>query len=174
MGSAEARAEVSLSLASMPPKKRVKYYSCSLCNKEYACPRALGGHQTLHRNHRKAIRDLTSQQNAAELGALPAFGQQVEKPVRYYPCKLCSKTFASPTALGGHQTSHREERKQAKQADIAHSAMHEDKREQAMSMEHDFVGDVMERDFLVLVDQKQDQDQDHEEAHCELNLSLKL
>lgn len=131
--SAKSELRIPETTSVVPLGNQPKYYSCSLCDKKYTCPRALGGHQTCHRGEHKLMRkDLRLRHGAVSGRPLLRGGEPEEKPIKYYQCSHCEKRFTCSKALGGHQTCHRE----AKKFKIALDEGHQGQRmEQATAME---------------------------------------
>ncbi|KDP36313.1 hypothetical protein JCGZ_09528 [Jatropha curcas] len=76
-------------------------YVCKECNKVFDDFRALGGHIAAHNRNKRAAAagDGVDSILAAEAGV---FGE-----VKKYACNLCSRSFTTGQALGGHKTYHR-------------------------------------------------------------------
>ncbi|KAJ8625385.1 hypothetical protein MRB53_033915 [Persea americana] len=92
---------------------------CRTCNKSFNSHQALGGHMTGHKKDSKSAtkvdaisvacttKDVQYESlNAVQSKPLPEFDAPCSNGDMVHRCKVCSKTFPSGQALGGHQRCH--------------------------------------------------------------------
>ncbi|KAG2678338.1 hypothetical protein I3760_12G139300 [Carya illinoinensis] len=103
-----------LSHNKVPVTSNIRSYICSVCNKSFPTHQALGGHKSIHNKLMKYRQSMDESHLAANDSATDdIYGHQVVLDDQTqvlaagaYRCKICSKTFPTGQAFGGHKKCH--------------------------------------------------------------------
>ncbi|KDP27220.1 hypothetical protein JCGZ_19919 [Jatropha curcas] len=119
--------------------KKKSQFRCKICNKLFSSHQALGGHQTFHRTTRNSVVLKIEQRQEIQSNCLPekivCIKDSVEEEVnrvtvtsnrskkrQEYKCDICSRSFISGQALGGHKRAHHSKPKEEQSMAIKEEA----------------------------------------------------